>query len=220
MFWDVRFGSAKMKCKLHTYGKRYSSLKSKYVAWTKQTQVWGIVTVVVWDSPGHRCCDPVVQESSMSKVSMNVVVLQHNCKHVSICSSSSESTITIVLRLSATCSPLWAEVAELDGTWKAAPLIGECDYAWVKHLFSELHSHVQYWTFFADDQWPVGVAVSTTDSDSVDGGSIPSRAFLSQTTDIELPKMTITLFYSYQEVEASTSSHISWGQKERFFGLR
>ena len=25
---------------------------------------------------------------------------------------------------------------------------------------------------------PVGVAVSTTDSDSVDGGSIPSRAFL------------------------------------------
>ncbi len=26
--------------------------------------------------------------------------------------------------------------------------------------------------------WLVGVAVSTTDSDSVDGGSIPSRAFL------------------------------------------
>lgn len=27
---------------------------------------------------------------------------------------------------------------------------------------------------------PVGVAVSTTDSDSVDGGSIPSRAFFLQ----------------------------------------
>ena len=28
------------------------------------------------------------------------------------------------------------------------------------------------------NMWLVGVAVSTTDSDSVDGGSIPSRAFL------------------------------------------
>ncbi len=32
--------------------------------------------------------------------------------------------------------------------------------------------------FLRAHQWPVGVAVSTTDSDSVDGGSIPSRAFL------------------------------------------
>lgn len=65
--------------------------------------------------------------------------------------------------------------------------------------------------------WPVGVAVSTTDSDSVDGGSIPSQASFARNR-VEQPAGSTQVFLLFMLHCEDSTGHRLLGQASTLIG--